>query len=129
MILKTSIGSLWKMKVILWWLRFRFKVPYGQWLRLYVITEEYVTNFIKYGNLNEKQSCWISAQRFPTRIVVTLFDKGQVFDPFIERKNSVGLPLMTKLLPAKYIRKKNFNIFKLAISVRSYSKDREIKNM
>lgn len=118
MILKSSIGSLWKMKAILWWLRFRYKVSYGQWLKLYVVLEEYVTNFIKYGKLNKKQSCWIRAQSFPSRIVVTLFDKGQAFDPFIERKNSVGLHLMTKLLPSKYIRKKELNVFELAISIR-----------
>ena len=115
MIFKTSMRSLWQMKAILKVLRWLW-LTRAQGDRLYVVCEEWFTNYLKYGNSEKCPTCWIRIQKYKTFFYITLINNGVAFNPFICQEGSVGLRLMTKLLKTKYRRFQKKNIFEINLS-------------
>ncbi len=118
MILKISVCTLWLVKMILWWLYVCKRLPKSQWKRLYIVLEEYITNFIKYGKIDKTDKCWLRMQRYGDKILVCLMDNSKAFDPFVANTNALGIRLMTGLLESKYRRQRGMNVFLLNVPVK-----------
>ena len=81
------------------------------WDRLYIVCEEFLTNFFKYGKRKLFHFCWFTFLFKKEKLVFVLFYKGARFDPRNIRQMTLGLKLMTSLLDCKYRYWKNRNYF------------------
>ena len=83
-----------------------------RWNRLYVVCEEYVTNFFKYGKKGCSQRfCWFRIDIKKEGICCMFRDAGRRFNPVEHVGESPGLRLITRLLDNRYRWYRNRNYF------------------
>ena len=84
--------------------------------KFYIVSEEYITNFFKYGKKKSDQVVWFVGQEWKDKFVGCFLDNGDPFDPFDVYSNAVGVRLMTALFYSRYRRLNGFNCFRFYIS-------------
>lgn len=88
------------------------------WNRLYVVCEEYVTNYFKYGRKDLLQGfCWFCIDVRQKQVCCMFSDAGKPFNPEKYADKSPGLCLVTSLLHNRYrwYRHRNYFCIKLVV--------------
>lgn len=74
-----------------------------KWYRFYIVCEEYITNFFKYGRKRHSLCfCWFRITIEENQIGCLFKDAGMCFNPEKYVPNCLGLRLMTQLLVSRY---------------------------
>lgn len=102
--LQFSFRSLWQLKVAYRLLHFRHRHRYSPtlWLRIYIVTEEYLTNFLKYGKISSQQRCRMGIRLRPDVCCLFFSDNAPAFNPCHHQAGDLGLRLLTTLGETRY---------------------------
>ena len=85
--------------------------------KFYIVTEEYITNFFKYGKGKLEQVCWFIGQKLGNTFVGCFLVYGSPFNPFDVYPNAIGIRLMTALFYSRYRYLNGFNCFRFYIAI------------
>lgn len=102
--LQFSFRSLWQLKITCRLLHFRYRHRYSPtlWSRIYIVAEEYLTNFLKYGKISSQQRCRMGIRLHPNACYLFFSDNAPAFNPCNHQPGDLGLRLLTSLGQTRY---------------------------